>query len=107
MLKSAGGVSGAAESWSWSLTTSSARMESRLSINQTGTPLERQTPDLTITHHRTDQGDLDSPAKCNTTDWLEVRCVSIGTLTTTSELHDELYAPHQRGTLPDLGHVAY
>src|SRR5690625_1651037 len=50
---------------------------------------------------------LDSTAKCNTTDWLEVRCVSIGTLTTTSELHDELYAPHQRGTLPDLGHVAY
>src|SRR5690625_7976322 len=25
-------------------------MESRLSINQTGTPLERHTPDLTITH---------------------------------------------------------
>src|SRR5699024_7718065 len=29
--------------------TSSSRMESRLSINQTGTPLERHTPDLTIT----------------------------------------------------------
>src|SRR5690625_5022671 len=50
MLKSAGGESGASESWSWSLTTSSSRMESRLSINQTGTPLERHTPDLTITH---------------------------------------------------------
>src|SRR5690625_2072035 len=49
MLKSAGGESGASESWSWSLTTSSSRMESRLSINQTGTPLERHTPDLTIT----------------------------------------------------------
>src|SRR5690625_2547997 len=95
MLKSAGGESGASESWSWSLTTSSSRMESRLSINQTGTPLERHTPDLTITQHRTDQGHLDSTAKCNTTDWLEVRCVSIGTLTTTSELHDELYAPHR------------
>src|SRR5690625_731640 len=52
MLKSAGGESGASESWSWSLTTSSSRMESRLSINQTGTPLERHTPDLTITHPR-------------------------------------------------------
>src|SRR5690625_5877958 len=49
MLKSAGGESGASGSWSWSLTTSSSRMESRLSINQTGTPLERHTPDLTIT----------------------------------------------------------
>src|SRR5690625_3842040 len=49
MLNSAGGESGASESWSWSLTTSSSRMESRLSINQTGTPLERHTPDLTIT----------------------------------------------------------
>src|SRR5690625_7997496 len=49
MLRSAGGESGASESWSWSLTTSSSRMESRLSINQTGTPLERHTPDLTIT----------------------------------------------------------
>src|SRR5690625_4010308 len=52
MLKSAGGESGASESWSWSLTTSSSRMESRLSINQTGTPLERHTPDLTITRQR-------------------------------------------------------
>jgi len=37
---------------------------------------------------------LDSTAKRNATDWLEVRCASIGTLTTTLELHDELSAPH-------------
>src|SRR5690625_4585362 len=54
MLNSAGGESGASESWSWSLTTSSSRMESRLSINQTGTPLERHTPDLTITRRTID-----------------------------------------------------
>ena len=49
--------------------------------------------------------DLDSTAKCNTTKRLEVRCASIGTLTTTLELHDELYAPHRRRTLPDSRHV--
>src|SRR6056297_3890770 len=34
---------------------------------------------------------LDSTAKCNTRKWLEVRCASIGTLTTTLELHEMGY----------------
>lgn len=46
---------------------------------------------------------LDSTAKCNTdVERLEVRCASIVALTGKLELHDELYAPHPRGTVSDL-----